>query len=147
MSLQDWLDNGWLVKHQTSSQEIADLLAIADRDLTDCQISELSPDWRLNIAYNAALQLAIAALAAAGFRAARESHHYRVIQSLAYTVKAEPALITLFDQFRKKRNISGYDLAGMISDQEANEMRNLAIHLQKKVVKWLHENHPDLIGD
>ena len=99
----------------------------------------------MNIAYNAALQLATIALYASGYRATREAHHYRIIQSLAYTINADTEMTTLFDQFRKKRNISGYDCAGMISDQEANEMRNLAIHLQEKIIKWLNENHPDLI--
>jgi hypothetical protein len=71
-----------LVKHTTSSQEIADLLGVADRDLTD---------------YNAVLQSATAALAAAGYRPSRESHHYRVIQSLAYTIDASPELIAQFN--------------------------------------------------
>lgn len=145
MSLKDWLNNRWLEEHQTSLQEIADLLAIADRDIADCQISELSADWKMNIAYNAALQLATIALYASGYRATREAHHYRIIQSLAFTIDANPELITLFDHFRKKRNISGYDCAGMISNQEANEMRNLAVYLQETVIKWLHDNYPDLI--
>ena len=75
----------------------------------------------------------------------REAHHYRVIQSLAHTIKADAGLIALFDQFRKKRNISGYDHAGMISDQEAKEMVNLANRLRQEVEKWLHENHPNLM--
>ena len=82
-SLRDWLRAGWLSEHQPSREEISDLLGVADRDLGDCQSSGLSPDWRLAIAYNAAMQLAVAALAAAGYRASREGHHYRVIQSLA----------------------------------------------------------------
>jgi hypothetical protein len=80
MSLQDWLSNGWLTAHQSSREEIRDLLALADRDLKDCRLGGLSADWRFNIAYNAILQSATAALAAAGFRAGRESHHYRVLQ-------------------------------------------------------------------
>ncbi len=80
MSLQNWLNNGWLTKHRTSSQEITALLAVADRDLSDCRTSGLSQDWQLNIAYNAALQTATAALAASGYHAVREAHHYRVIQ-------------------------------------------------------------------
>ncbi len=72
-------------------------------------------------------------------------HHYRVIQSLAHTIKADSGLIALFDQFRKKRNISGYDHAGMISDQEAKEMFNLANRLLQEVEEWLHKNHPDLM--
>ena len=147
MSLQNWLNNGWLTEHRTSSQEIVALLAVADRDLSDCRTPGLSPDWQLNIAYNAALQAATAALAASGYRAVREAHHYRVIQSLAYTIKADAGLIALFDQFRKKRNISGYDHAGMISDQEAKEMVNLAGRLRQEVEEWLHENHPDLMEE
>ncbi len=115
MSLQSWLNNGWLTEHRTSLQEIISLLEVADRDLSDCKTSGLSPDWQLSIAYNAALQTATAALAASGYRAVRDAHHYRVIQSLAHTIKADASLIALFDQFRKKRNISGYDHAGMIS--------------------------------
>ena len=145
MSLQNWLSNGWLTEHRASSQEIAALLAVADRDLSDCRTSGLSPDWQLSIAYNAALQTATAALAASGYRAVREAHHYRVIQSLAYTLKADAGLVALFDQFRKKRNISGYDHAGMISDQEAKEMVALATRLRHEIEEWLHENHADLI--
>jgi len=89
MSLQNWLNNGWLTEHRTSLQEITALLAVADRDLSDCKTSGLSPDWQLNIAYNAALQTATAALAASGNRAVRDAHHYRVIQSLAHTIKKE----------------------------------------------------------
>lgn len=33
MSLKDWADNGWLVQHWTSREEIADLFGLADRDL------------------------------------------------------------------------------------------------------------------
>ncbi|MBW1694251.1 MAG: hypothetical protein JRJ41_08845 [Deltaproteobacteria bacterium] len=147
MSLQNWLNNGWLTEHRTSSQEITALLGVADRDLTDCKTSGLSPDWQLNIAYNAALQTATAALAASGYRAVREAHHYRIIQSLAHTIQADTELIALFDQFRKKRNISGYDHAGMVSEQEAHEMVNLANRLRQDVEEWIYENHPDLMEE
>jgi len=90
----------------TSPQEITDLPAVADRDLQDCTVSGLSADWRLNIAYNAALQSATAALAACGYRAVREAHHIRVIQSLVYTIDLPAAVVTQFDFFRKKKEIS-----------------------------------------
>jgi len=145
VSLQNWLKSRWLIEHQTSRQEIADLLGMADRDLAQCRTPNLSPDWQLNIAYNVALQAATAALAAAGYRAAREAHHYRVIQSLAYTIKADPVLIAQLDKFRKKRNISGYERAGAVSEQEAKEMFVLAKNVRNEVEKWLHSNHPDLL--
>jgi len=49
-------------------------------------VEGLTADWRLNIAYNAALQAATAALAASGYRAAREAHHLRVMKSLEFTI-------------------------------------------------------------
>ncbi len=145
MILQDWLKSRWLVEHRTSRQEITDLLSMADRDLAQCGTPSLSPDWQLNIAYNAALQVATAALAATGYRAAREAHHYRVIQSLAYTVKADAGMIAQLDKFRKKRNIGSYERAGVVSDQEAKEMAALAKTLKDDVEKWLRSNHPELL--
>jgi hypothetical protein len=118
---------------------------VIERDLADCRTPGLSADWRLNIAYNAALQAATAALAAQGYRAGREAHHYRVIQSLELTIGADPQTVTELDAFRKKRNIGGYERAGVTSDQEAEEMINLAEMLRQSVVDWLQVNHPDLL--
>lgn len=147
MSLKDWARNGWLTEHKTSPQEIADLLRVADRDLADCQAEGLSPDWHLNIAYNAALQLATAALAASRYRASREAHHYRVVQSLAFTIGADQGLIRQLDQFRKKRNLSDYERAGLVSEQEAEEMESLARDLRKRVQEWLKTTHPNLLKE
>ena len=147
MSLKDWLSNGWLIEHKTSAQEIKDLLEVAERDIADCQASGLSPDWRLSIAYNSALQTATAALAVSGYRASRDSHHYRVIQSLADTIGADASLVDQFDSFRKKRNIGGYERAGLISDQEATEMLSLAKNILDMVEKWLHANHSELLAN
>jgi len=38
MSLQDWLNNGWLKKHDCSKQEIQNLFEIVDRDVNDKEI-------------------------------------------------------------------------------------------------------------
>lgn len=133
-----------MTEHRTSPQEIADLLAVADRDLHDCRTPGLSADWRLNIAYNAALQSATAALAASGYRAAREMHHYRVIRSLELTIGAPVDLTDRLDAFRKKRNTGGYERAGTVSDQEAEEMIALAWQLRCQVQEWLERQHPEL---
>jgi uncharacterized protein (UPF0332 family) len=146
MSLKNWRDNGWLTDHKTSPQEISDLLAVAERDLKDSSATSISPDWQLAIAYNAALQAATAALFASGYRAAREAHHYRIIQSLAHTIQAKPDLINQLDKYRKKRNIGGYEAAGRISQQEADEMKKLAKNLCEQIVQWLHQNHSNLMS-
>lgn len=147
MGLENWMANGWLTEHRTSPQEIAELLGIVDRDLEDCAVPGLSSDWRLNIAYNAALQAAVAALAACGYRASRESHHYRVIQSLALTISVDQSLVSRFDRFRKKRNIGGYERPGTVSDREADEMIALARDLRKKVKDWLRSRIPELLQE
>jgi|ERR1700739_4574827 len=99
MSFADWVSNGWLVAHKSSKQEIGNLLGIVARDLKDSEAKDVSDDWRFAIAYNAALQAATAALAAAGYRASRESHHYRVIHSLELTVRKDAKFIRAFDAF------------------------------------------------
>ena len=52
-----------------------DLLSVIERDLADSAVSDLSTDARLGIAYNAALQASVLALAASGYRVARERNH------------------------------------------------------------------------
>ena len=142
MSLADWEKNGWIKAHSTSREEIAALLGVVDRDLSDSQTRGLSADWKLSIAYNAALQAATAALAAAGYRAGRDAHHYRVIQSLQLTMAPEPNWVDQLEKFRKKRNIGGYERAGAVSDKEAREMIHLAQQLSAAVKKWLSKKHP-----
>jgi hypothetical protein len=89
-------------------------------------LKQLPADWRCTIAYNAALQAATAALAAAGYRAARDNHRYRVIQSLEFTTAPGRKFVDTLDGFRKKRNVSSYDVAGAISDKGADEMLKLS---------------------
>ena len=145
MSLQDWVQFGWLTKHQSSREEIKNLLGVVDRDLTESQAKGLGADWRFAIAYNAALQAATAALAAAGYHATRDSHHYRVIQSLEFTIKAEPKLIHRLDAFRKKRNLSSYEVGGTVSDGEAQDMYEDAGELRRTVERWIKAEHPELL--
>jgi len=145
MSFADWVSNGWLVAHKSSKQEIGNLLGIVARDLKDSAAKDVSDDWRFAIAYNAALQAATAALAAAGYRASRESHHYRVIHSLELTVRKDAKFIRAFDAFHKKRNVSNYDIGGGISHREVEEMIAIARTLQEEVQRWIRANHATLL--
>ena len=80
-----------------------------------------------------------------GYEGCPSAHHYRVIQSLAYTIKANTSLIAQLDKFRKKRNIGSYEQAGAVSEQEVKEMVALAKDLRDEVVNWLRLNHPELL--
>lgn len=105
----------------------------------------MSEDWQLAIAYNAALQLAVVALAASGYRATRDAHHYRVIQSLTFTLGVDTKLVAKLDAFRKKRNVSDYERVGLVSEKEAQEMVALATQLRSDVLAWLKKHHPELM--
>ncbi len=145
MSLTLYLQNTWIRRHETSAEEIAELLAIAERDIQQSQIPALGPEWRLSIAYNAALQLAVAALAAEGFQAERRNKHSRTIECLEFTVGLDKREVDLFDRYRRKRHTNVYDQVGAVSDQEANEMIEFAKRLEPVVRQWLAEAHPDLL--
>lgn len=145
MSLSDWLDKGWLEKHRPDRREIRELLGIADRAIADAEVKGISPDARLSLAHNAALQLAIAALIATGYQVGHEAFHYRAIQSLTFTINANLDLVDQLDTFRKKRNISDYERAGAVSEHEAEEMLALAKTLRETVIEWLERNHPELV--
>jgi hypothetical protein len=143
MSLKTWEKNGWLRRHKTSPREIQDLLRLVARDLSYCEATGLSADWKFNIAYNASLQIATIALATSGYRTSRTAHHFRTLQSLAFTLKLPSAQIDQLDHFRKKRNTSDYEQADLISDQEVREMASLARELRQKLLLWLKPKFPD----
>jgi uncharacterized protein (UPF0332 family) len=145
VSLQDWLNEGRLKAHKTSRKEIEQLFAVFERDMTDARAEDLSVDRRFATAYNAALMAARAALAASGYRTSGEGVHYWTIQSLAFTLQLDTSTIIKFNKFRQKRNISDYEMIGMVSEQEVKEMVALAKTLRETVAAWLKNNHPELI--
>jgi len=145
--LRRWLDEGRLRTHRTSKEEINRLLAVFERDLADAGVKNLSTDRRFTTAYNAALMVSMAALAASGYRSAGEGHHFWTIQSLAFTLELDARRVRTFNKFRLKRNMTDYEAIGMISEQEVKEMIALARELHVTLIKWLKKNHPDLTAD
>lgn len=146
MSLSTYLRNGWIRAHETSAQEIANLLAIAERDVQQSQTAGLGPEWRFDIAYNAALQCATAALAASGYLAERQNKHMRTIECLAFTLSLSSKDVDLLDRCRRKRHVAVYEQVGAVSDQEADEMVAQAQRLRKRLETWLEDQHPQLLG-
>jgi len=146
MSLDDWLNNRWLHRHETSAEEIKALLHSAEEDIRSAEIAGIAAGWRLNMGYTAALRYARAALYACGYRPAREREHERTIDSLTYTVPSiEADTIKLLHKIRKMRHAATYDSVDMISDAEADAAMKLAATLGKQVTMWLTDNHPELL--
>jgi hypothetical protein len=146
MSLEKWVEYGWLRQEPTSPNEIKDLLGIVDRSLADSKVEAVSTDLRFIAAFNAALCAATTALRASGHRTVTQAgHHVKTIDSLELTVKANSKLIQRFKTFNNKRNKSVYDVAGAVSDQELEAMVKLAIELKNAIVAWLQRFHPELL--
>ncbi|HZL28051.1 MAG TPA: hypothetical protein VFC39_16120 [Acidobacteriaceae bacterium] len=119
MSLERYIENSWLRKEATSPQEIADQLGIVSRCMKDANVEGISDDLRFYTTFNAVLALANIALRASGYRTAnQQGHHTRAIETLEYTVQADNKLIRKILAFSKKRNVSSYDSAGSISNEE-----------------------------
>jgi uncharacterized protein (UPF0332 family) len=146
VSLEDWLNEGRLESHTTSREEIKRLFAVFERDMADAQIENMSVDRKFVTAYIAALTMARAALAASGYRTSGEGAHYLTIQSLTFTLRLDTGTIRKFNKLRQKRNISDYEMIGMVSEQEVAETIALAEDLRDMVTEWLKKNHPELIA-
>lgn len=146
MSLQNWLDNKWIRKHQTSPQEIGNLLEIVKRDIKDAGFREVSADWRFGIAYNAALKLCTILLYAEGYRPEKALAHYRTIQALPLIIgKEKEKDATYLDSCRIKRNKVEYDYTGGVTHNEADELIHFTKELKTTVINWLSDNYPELL--
>jgi hypothetical protein len=145
--LQRWLDAGDLRRHRTSRREIADLLAVAERDLSDARVTALSLDRRFATAYSGALQLATVVLAASGFRtAAQRGHHVVTWQALPELLGVGTTdTAVYFDSCRALRNRGDYDRTGVVSAAEVDEVWREAEALREQVVGWLAREHPRLV--
>jgi hypothetical protein len=146
MSLEKWLEYGWLKAEQPSREEIDSLFSIVRRSLKDAEVTAISDDLRFQAAFSAALTAANIALRASGFRTrVQTGHHQKIVESLELTLKANSLTIRKLKAFSKKRNAISYDSAGNISEQELEEVINLARQLQITVTSWIKEHHPDLV--
>ncbi len=122
MTLQKWLEYGWLRSHKSSQKEISDLYKIIDRDLQDAA-GNISADWRFGIAYNAALKLCTILLYAEGYRPEKTLQHYRAIQALPLILGSHRERDAKYlDTCRNKRNITEYDYVGGVTEEDVEEL-------------------------
>ena len=85
-------------------------------------------DWAFSIAYNAILQAARALMYSQGFRPASEQGHKNTFAYVREALGEEfDSLIGYFDRMRTKRNQAIYDVADLITEQEARAIFEKAI--------------------
>ena len=97
------------------------------------------------MAHSAALALGAAALAAAGYRAGRERHHERVLDSLIHTIGVEQALVGRLHRIRRSRNTMTYERIGTVTEGESRTHLAEVTSLNAAVLAWLANHHPALL--
>lgn len=149
MTLANLLRIGKLKPHAAAKAEIGRLLATAGRALADAGLEQLSSDARLDLAYRAIMQAALAAMLAQGYRPATSEpgHHQLIIQALPKTAGIVAERVRVLDGYRAARNQSAY--RGVpVSDAVAQECLAEAHAIVKDIRAWLGAHHPQLMqGD
>jgi len=147
MSLQQWLENAWIIPIEPSAQVVGDLLAIADREIRDASLEGMSPDGRFDHAYDAIRSLCEVALHSCGYTVPKGGRkHERAIESLKFTFGNEWAEdVDFFDRCRRRRHQSIYERAGVAQPRDADDLLGAAKRLREEVREWLKRNHPNLV--
>lgn len=145
-SLKQLLSEGKIRLHKTSTDEIAGLFKIVERDLKDAQIKELSTDRKFATAYNAALQLTTIILNCRGYRTTSGSHHFITFQAAKEILGTQHHnLIDYFDSCRNKRNITDYDRSGEVSDYEVEELIKETLAYKTIIINWVKKYYPQYL--
>jgi len=137
MTLDSLARSGKLKAHSADEREVARLLASAERALKDASAATLSSDARLDLAYRALLQAALAAMLGNGYRpsTSQPGHHQLLIHALPHTIGMPAARVQVLEAYRKARNQSDY--RGIpASDAVANECAQDAQRLLADVRAW-----------
>jgi len=145
MPYERLLREGRIRHHHTNPQEIASLFRVVERDLADAAITALSADRRFAIAYNAALQAAMAVMYSEGYRVHGIGHHSTTFEFLKETMA--PGITSLadyFDHCRRKRNRADYVGTGYVSVTEAEELLKEAREFAAQARAWIRIHHPEL---
>jgi hypothetical protein len=147
MSLQQWLDNAWIIRVEGSRQDTASLLAIAEREIADATLEGISVDGRFSHAYNAVRMLCQVALHAEGYAVPKGGRqHERTLDSLRFTLDGDwTKEVDYFDRCRRSRHKAVYEQTDVAQRQDADQLLTLAERLLPSVKEWLRRHHADLM--
>ncbi len=135
---------GRLRRHETSAQEVADLLRIVDDGLADARVELITVDRRFCAAYDAGRALADVVLRSAGYRTVGSGRHVTVFEALPLVLGEDcAALGTYLDTCRAKRNVAEYDRVGEIMSGEVTELIEAVEGLRDEVLEWLEAHRPE----
>ena len=146
MSLQNLLGVS-LETVEPGAQQVALLLAAADRNIADAQIAGLSEENQFDAAYKAIMQLAMLSLLANGYRTltSKPGHHQTAIQTLALTVQWPAEKIWPLDALRKQRHLTDYS-GEPVSKATVESCLSNAKALRAHVHAWLQGHRADWLS-
>lgn len=123
--------------HTANQNEIKQLLQLATRDLsTATRNLDEAPDWAYSIAYNSILQAGRALMFYDGYRPRGSEQHATVVEFVEERLGAAyTAQVQLFDQMRRKRHRVIYEVAGLVSRQEAEQAIAFAQEFVDKITE------------
>ncbi|HTQ38192.1 MAG TPA: hypothetical protein VMJ32_04145 [Pirellulales bacterium] len=147
MSLEQWSQNGWLRRDETTLAEIQQLFQVVDRDFADAQLAGLSVDGQFQHAYDAALQLCIIPLRVCGYRVTKgQGHHKYSIDSLQFTLGSNwSKLADHIERCSRLRGQAVYECIGAVQKEDAEDLIELVRQLRKDVVDWIRKQHTKLL--
>jgi hypothetical protein len=145
MSLHNLVGRG-LEKAATDKAEVARYLAKIRRKLEDSRKTSISLDSRFDIAFEALLQIALAALRVNGYRTTTEAGHQQLaIQVLPKSLGVEAKEVRTLDEFRKKRSIGLYEADFEPSESEVKAVIRSVESLLEKLLGHIKTAHPELL--
>lgn len=135
MNFEKLLEDRIIEPIEVTRDEIAYLLGVARRDIkTGQDLAYTNLDWAFAVAYNAILQLSIAYMNFLGYRPRPGAKHVNTFKFMEKAVpKEEQRMIKRMQQLRRKRNITIYERAGLVTEKEAREIIDFASRYYKDV--------------
>jgi hypothetical protein len=68
MSLENWFEQGKIVKHKAGAEELKAIFGVIERNFKDAGIKGLSSDQKYILSYQAAFEAALALIKCNGYR-------------------------------------------------------------------------------
>ena len=144
MSWAKLLANKQVTALAPNKAELDNLRSIVARSLKDATAASLSADARFMMAYDAARTLSLLVVRASGYRPRSVGAHYNTFLALEAADPAFAQLSAYFDGCRIKRNSCEYDLAGAISDTDADGLLKAVRQFALEAEAWINTHYPHL---
>ena len=143
MAWTDLLHDKRVSQLPTSKGEIDNLRSIVCRNLANVAVPGLAADIRFILAYDVARTLSLMIVLAEGYRPAL---HRRPLQYVSRPGSGRPCiryLVRTFQRLPMIRNESEYELAGGVSDTDAEQLLE-AVRQFAAAESWIAARHPHL---